>query len=665
MCANVAISQAVKGPDTTKSAVADTSRATDTLRVRFIPAIGSLRQQIDSSDEFHSSQFIWTDAQYFGNLMWKYPGFFLRDLGEPAKPGQLNAWGVDWRGIAILMDGRPMNDPITGTYNLNDIPMEFIEQVEEFSGVNAPGQSWNAAGSALNFVTRQYNTLHPITKIRYVQSPNNNLLTDGFFTQNLLGGLNFMFGFQRQVSDGRFNGVREAGSFTSPQGAIVDNWNVRTRIRYNISDRLNIALTDFYNKDINGLNGGIDQTRSPNNFDNLTAYVNSPTAQETVSRRDVTLLAIGKIFDDSTALSQVNVYYTHLQRDFANPGIDLAPLNISDSHYAEVRGVRVQQTFQASFHSTEIGMQYERSAYSTNGFYDSTQHSGNVNGSKRTVSSVFLLTSVHPVDFVSARLFARSDNYNNEIATSYGVGVSLGFLQSLKVSGGFDRSYRFPTFQESSWADSTIVRPSAIDMERHTVYSAGIEYSLGNNGQLSVTAFDRNVSRAIVFQPAATPSGNPAVRILNVPTVHTSGLTGKLNLPLGPFAFEGTLNFSHYKEEDTVKTLSPPLILSGELSYRNKFFGNALDAKFAIRSQFMDRQQGTTFIPRYMMYTENKDTTTIGRWTRLDAYVVLKLGNAYLTLSYENLFNSPYLITPVYPMPDRTLRFGVNWVFND
>jgi hypothetical protein len=78
----------------------------------------------------------------------------------------------------------------------------------------------------------------------------------------------------------------------------------------------------------------------------------------------------------------------------------------------------------------------------------------------------------------------------------------------------------------------------------------------------------------------------------------------------------------------------------------------------------MNAQHGMTINPQLMLYRENSDTT-VSSWTRLDLFAILKIGDAYITLSYENLLNANYFITPVYPMPDRTFRFGINWVFLD
>ncbi len=626
--------------------------------------MGSLRQQIDTTSQLYSGNLLWTDARYFGNVLWRLPGFFLRDLGESGKPGEFNAWGTDWRDVAVLMDGRPMNDPITGTYNLYDIPMEYIEQVEDFSGAESSPESWNASGATLNLVTYQYNTLRPITKVRYVQAPNNDLMTDGLFTQNVLRGANFLFGFQRHISDGRFNGLRVNDNAPAPQGALVDNWNVRSRLRFNASDRFNIALTYFYNKDINGLNGGIDTTQSTYIFDDVRALVNDPNGLETVSRTDVSLLAAAKLFPDSLWITQANAYYTHEFRDYKNSGSDPVPFAIADHHYAELRGVRVQQSLRSEFQTTELGLQAEHSQYASDGFFDSTAHGAPINRGKRDITSGFVQTHIHPLSLFDASGSLRFDDYGSESAPSYGVGVTFRPVSLLSFIADYGQSYRFQTFQESSWIDSTLQRPSPVRKEQHTTMRAGLKFDFGEAGELSVMAFSRKVHDAITFQSVQTPGGASAVRVVNLPDVQTQGLSASFTGQTGPLGIDATFLYTDYTVGTIASLLTPKFMGSGELYYRNKFFKDALDAKLAVRFHAMSVQQGVTFFPRYMIYAENS-SGEISAWSRLDTYVVLKIGNAYITLSFENLFNSNYYMTPVYPMPNRTLRFGVNWEFID
>jgi hypothetical protein len=46
-------------------------------------------------------------------------------------------------------------------------------------------------------------------------------------------------------------------------------------------------------------------------------------------------------------------------------------------------------------------------------------------------------------------------------------------------------------------------------------------------------------------------------------------------------------------------------------------------------------------------------------------YGTMQIGDAFLTLSWENVTDAPWLRAAVYPMPDRQFKLGVRWVFED
>ena len=144
-----------------------------------------------------------------------------------------------------------------------------------------------------------------------------------------------MIGFQRTVTVGRY------------ANADLDAWNVRTRLRYNFSDRLNISLTDFYTKAENGLNGGVDPSQSTTFFDETAAIVLNQNSRDSRSRHDVTVSAIARIFSDSSFITQSSFYYSTLEREYLNP---LA--NLDDSTITSFWGIRLQQ--QLSFHALHL-----------------------------------------------------------------------------------------------------------------------------------------------------------------------------------------------------------------------------------------------------------------------------------------------------------------------
>jgi outer membrane cobalamin receptor len=622
--------------DTTSLAHAD-STVIDSVRIRFLPGMGQIIDEVDTTNVLHQKQILWSDAKYTGDLLWKLPGFFYRDLGEAGKWGQLSAFGVDGRGIGILLDGRPMNDPVTGTYNLSDLPLEFIDHTEILSGstsILASGED----GTALNFVSRSYNSYRPLTKLRFVQDPKGTILTDALFTQNVARGLNLMIGFQRTVTVGRY------------ANADLDAWNVRTRLRYNFSDRLNIALTDFYTKAGNGLNGGVNPSQSTTLFDETSAIVFNQSARDNRSRRDVTLSAIAHIFSDSSSTTQASFYYSTLDREYFNPSN-----YIDDSTKASFRGIRFQQ--QLSFKPVHliVGGNWERRQS------DSTR---TLPSHIESEKSLFAQAELRLINIFVPSVTLRSTSLDGESTFSSGVGAKSVLADWLMLFVDASWYDRFPTIQERYWRDSTIVRTNGIVKEQHYFLQGGVNINAGPNLQLSLTGFQRTVKNAIVFQPALTMYGSPAIGISNINEIKSSGLNGRIVFSWHHFEVLGVMTLTRYIQSDTVKTLIPDVILSGEIAYRGNILFEHWDGKIGLRSQFFNRQQGMQFDPQMLSYVQYQNDL-IGRSTTIDLFMILKIGDAHISLSWNNILGTKYILAPIYPMPGRNVRLGVNWVFID
>ena len=626
-----------KSTDSTALALKDTT-AVDSVRIRFIPGMGQITGDVDSLSVLHQKQFLWSDAKVVSDIIWKLPGFFYRDLGEAGKWGQLNAFGIDGRAIGVLIDGRPMNDPVTGTYNLSDLPLEFIDHTEILSGTASTTTLSDAAGTALNFVSRSYNSYRPLTKLRFVQDSKGTLLTDGLFTQNVARGLNLMVGFSRQVTDGRFI------------NANLDAWNVRTRLRYNISDRFNISLTDFYTKAGNGLNGGVDISRSTS-LNEVGAKVVNEFSWDKRSRRDVTLSTIARIFADSSSTMQASVYYSTLEREYYNPSVRL----IDDFTQSSFWGMHLQQQFCLDSVRCTIGGSWERRE---SGF---TRVLASHLESER---SLFIQAEMRLMDIFVPSVSLRSTSVDGESSLNTGAGVKSMIADWLILFADVSWFDRFPTFQERYWSDSTFLRAREIQKEQHAFIRGGFTLQAGSNLEITLTGFQRNVKRAIVFQPAMTEGGSPAVSISNAREIAIQGINGSAVIRCHKFEVLGVLTLTHYKEVDTLKTLMPDVILAGEVSYRDTFFKDKLDAKFGVRSQFYNRQQGMQFDPQTLSYAQYY-ASIIGRSTTLDLFMILKIGDAHISLSWQNILNASYILSPIYPMPARYIRIGVNWVFLD
>ena len=632
-----------KGIDTALQVHADSTKI-DSVRIRFIPGMGQIINEVDTTNILHQKQFLWSDAKYIGDLLWKLPGFFYRDLGEAGKWGELNAFGVDGRGVAILLDGRPMNDPVTGTYNISDLPLEFIDHTEILSGSTSILAS-DENGTAMNFVSRSYNSFHPLTKLRFVQDPKGTLLTDGLFTQNVARGLNLMIGFQRTVTIGHYT------------NAALDAWNVRTRLRYNFSDRLNISLTDFYTKAGNELNGGVDPSQSTSLFDEASAGVFNRYAHDDRSRHDVTLSAIERIFSDSSSTTQTSFYYSALEREYWNP-LDYQNENyqsIDDSTKASFWGFRLQQQFLFNPIRLTVGGNLERRQS------DSTH---TLPSHIESEKSLFGQVELRFIDIFIPSVSLRSTSLDGESNLSSGIGVKSMLSDWLTLFVDASWFGRFPTMQERYWKDSIIIRTNEIQKEQHAFIQGGVNINAGSNLQLNLIGFQQTVKNAIVYRPAVTTYGSSAISVSNIDKIKSLGLNGRILFCWRHFEVFGVMTLTRYNQLDTVKSLIPDIILSGEVNYRDKFFKEKLDAKFGICSRFYNRQQGMRFDPQTLSYSQYQ-TELIGRSTTLDLFMILKISDAQISLSWNNILNAEYILAPIYPMPGRNIRLGVNWVFTD
>jgi len=621
---------------------------TDTLRGRpalptFLPAIGSLRQRLDSTDALNSSQFLWTDSKYPGDLIWRAAGIFVRELGEVGQPGQLNAFGIDGRGISLQLDGRPLNDPVTGTYNLYDIPIEYVDQIEVVTGPRSLFYSPNSPAATINFVTHQYDNVKPMTKIRYLQGPFDHILSDGIFAQNVARGLNVMVGFQRQVTDGRF-----------PNSA-YDSWNVRSRVRYNYSDRLNVWVTDFYNKSTIGFNGGIDQRQSPSIYDEVAAVVKSRGSGQTISRRDVTLGSVARLLPDSSETSHFTGYYTTVDREYRESDNPPSSPLLTDTRNSSFWGMKLRQVLAVPLGTIQLGTEFERRM---------VNESRTLGSRSETYWAAASNAALQFGDLITTDLDARLERVRDKNFLSVGVQFNRKLETWMGFSLGYSRTRRLPTLQELYWTDSTVVRSGSIGGELHSLYELGLWFQAGKTLDWRVSLFDREVSDAIVFRSISRSSAFPGVQIVGTPKVSLAGFTSSLTARAWNFELLSSLTYIREKEQDTVRFTVPRLMLTNELSYRNIFVGGHLDAKLAVRWRFMSSQDGLYFVPAMLAYTSQNDVR-VGMFSSLDLYGVAKIGDAYLTLVWENPLDVGYFETPIYPRPGRNIKLGVNWFFTD
>ncbi|MBN1397605.1 MAG: TonB-dependent receptor, partial [Bacteroidetes bacterium] len=414
-----------------------------------------------------------------------------------------------------------------------------------------------------------------------------------------------------------------------------------------ISDRLNISLTDFYTKAVNGLNGGVQKTSSKT-FDETAALVVNDDAWDKRYRRDVTLSAIARIFSDSASKTQANVYYTTSEREcYYSKSLD-------DFIQSSFWGVTLRQQVNLNFIQCTVGGSWERRKT------DSTRVLGLHSESAK---SLFAGAEIKLTEIFVPSVSVSTVSVGEENSISTGTIFRSKISEWLALSAETAWYDRFPTLQERFWTDTTFFRTGEIKKEQHSFLRGALTIRIGPAVKVNFEGFKRNIENAVIYLPSRTAAESPAVSICNIPKLKIQGFNTTLNVHLYKFELNGVLTFTDHQEADTLKNFLPDLILAGELAYRSTFFKDKLDAKFGVRSRFYNRQNGMQFDPQTLSYLHYGQM--LGRSTTLDLFAILKIGDAHLTVSWQNITDAPYLLSPIYPMQGRFWRLGVNWVFLD
>ncbi|HWP82259.1 MAG TPA: putative porin [Bacteroidota bacterium] len=617
---------------------ADTTTV-DSVRVRFIPSIGKVLGLIDTTSSLYHDQFIWTDAKYLGDLLNRLPGWFVREFGEPGQPSQSWFLGSDWRGISFLVDGRALHDPVTSTFNLYDFPIEFVDHLEVLSAGEAIALGSNTTVPTINIVTRQYNAPRPITKIRFHQGPNEHLLTDALFTQNVATATNLMIGVQRQVTDGRFS------------NASYDSWSVRARVRYNVSEKVNLALTELYTKATTGANGGVfvDSTRSI--FDERLATVHYANAREERSRHDLTFSLIAKPFADSLWLTQAALYSSTAERVFQDPG---STINQSVGTYRwSFLGGRVYQRLHHGFVTAFMGGQAEQRSISAFATFPAR---------RMNQSSIFATAEATLLSHITLSGSAKQDFYDDANLLAFGGKMTFFASEYAHASAEYSKSSRYPSLFETLLLSPISSLPP---FEKHRVTSLNLTIgSVRSSFMTTLTAFRRAIENAVMARPITSSGRYIFPQLETVRSITVQGLAVAVDVRVWKLRASGQGTYIKPYRTSSENFSLPTLTLSGELSFRDTFFQDNLDARLAFRARYAAKNRGMRFIPAYTMFVFN-DRSEIGEFATFDLYGVFKIGDALINLVWENVPDINYITTPVYPMLGRSIRLGVNWVFFD
>jgi len=619
---------------------------------RILPTrIGTLDEGLDSINFLLAKKINWIEQTSTGDILSTLPGVYVRDQQSPGAYSGVTIRGDDWRSVAFLMNGRLMNEPASGLYNLFYFSPEYLERMETITGVRAFLYGLNATGGAVNLVTKNYLANRPFSKIYFTQGPYNYQFSDGTFAQNITRDFNLSFGFQHQGNDGRFT------------NSAHDAWNVRTKMRYEPEPGFDIILSEYFTSTKTEMNGGVDvgSQITSDAFSGLVAPVLNSDTRERVFRHDLDLTLRAHVLGDTTNASTLTFYYSNNRREFRDEARSgpSRPVVEADHISSWMGGLFVQT----------LANQWQALTLRGNAELRQVEGSPTIGRRRNFIGSASAQEEIFLPHGLTIAGFARLDRYLKNSYTGIGGDVRWEFSNNFLMQAGISLSRRLPSYTELYWNGVGPQRTTAIEAEEHRLVEFGVKWKGKGEHKASITYFYKTIENPILLSTTATltsfSASFPPVFIENAgPDARTmiDGVEGTFRIGIWRLLLEGTLLYQTATTEGINEKLLPEFSARGGVFFRDKLFQDHLDLKAGLQGRVLTKHLGLTFNPEVLTYAMHNGPT-IGPASSVDFLMIAHIGDAYIHLLWQNLLDTKYFLTPYYPVEERSVRFGIAWEF--
>jgi|GEM_PF-3135909 len=547
---------------------------------------------------------------------------FLIILGFNSTPSLLYNLGVS-NSQNYLVNGADnlIND---NRFNFTSIySPENFEKIEIFSGSSAILRSDYSNGYLLNIVEINHNSSLPYTRLWLSESAGGLIGVDGIFSQNVLPNLSLTIGFKNMNSDGIYN------------NSGIKNLNYRTKLSYFINDSSTLSLSyNFYNL-FNGLNGGLDKLQSVDESNNFSTHPNDAFVNYGSNSNQ-------RLFKTDFLLTYSGIYYSNKfnLNLFTNENeYDLLLYTQSPTNNDSLINKRekfINRNSGISFSSQlELNKNY---SIDFGGKY--ILHEARTLNFEKSIFNDYSLYSILNLDFGSiviepgVRLFSKYDN------TSFVYGTNFKYILS-------EHKFRIDV---SNSEKSYLI---ANNVEKHFLGLFEYDFKYKQNHFLSSIYF-RKINNPLLINinsDEIDSNNDNYINIFGLNIFSNYKLLNKL------FYTDDYVN-TNFKLGTNFGDIEYVPQLSSQIGLNWNFSRGRSNAKIGFNYTYNTKFKPKTFVPNTGFIQQGEE---IGNSNILDVFVLIKLGHAYLKVSYKSLLGMDYYSTYLYPSSSNYLQITASW----
>jgi hypothetical protein len=599
------------------------------------------------------------DYRFTGDLLTNAPFGFNRDLGIVGQPSEVLINGLGFGKLSYLSDGISINNRLTNSYDLNLFQSESIDSIEVIPLTRGFLYGTMNNEAAVNFISNKPTLLKQYSRLKFYLAPNNEGFVDAIFSINPFKKLNTYFEITHQSTDSVY------------ANSTYSSWRIDTRLKYLLSDKINITASYKYAKSDIRLFSGVDIDSIRNNYpanqvdgilyDQLKAPVRFANRYQKTNVNDFKLQVNADLIPGSP--TELNIYYqdylTQYRQNENGVNSINAPEVIADNNDSKVIGVNLRQDLNFDFfHITSI-TGFERTGFTSPLIYGADN------------KTAFSMAGIGGLDLFDhsffPSFFIKYLNYSSESFKGAGADAVYNYNKTFKIYAGlssFEKPY-------------DIIAGFIPDKQK--ISSVDLSLSFKNDFlNLSVGYFNQSTTNALMpeIMNSVDLAKNDIALYTSLKDITLQGLNLMLDLKLWKIHFN--TNTSYYFNEQNRHDYNVPDFTSyGGVYYIDTLFHRNLKLKtgfnyssIGTRDQTIyDYERSITSNYTFDPFSSIAAKSIPSRYSptfQLDFFLAGKIQNlAIIYFVFSNMLDNNYFIVPYYPKQGRQLRFGVAWEFFD
>ncbi len=546
---------------------------------------------------------------------------------------------------SVKSNGRRVTSGDNSSFNLSLYPIENIENIEIITGAKASILSGDGTGALINFQEIIFDTKKPFVKIWIAEDVGDLISAGGVFAQNFAPNWNINFGIRNLTSDGIYRNDR------------VQLWNLHGNLKRTFGKYKTLSLSYLHSHNSKEINAGINPEFSLDQDANFSlspvdVYENFTASHQREYRHDWTLSFSGNE-EQSRINYNTQVYLTNIEYNRSLDTFGFVSKNFDDLGYqSNIIGANAEVKYKINENlKLRSGLEFSRNSISKNSFFEE---------SGLTDLALFGMASLKLSQEINIYGGARLLNKNGQNALNYGAGVD-----AFGVNLDYSLSHSsFGLIAQSIYGTGNKLSAESLISAKTRINIWNIDFLINAYHRILHSKFYGTYSYTENFQYMKYDLrwNNDASTV--------SGLALDLGyaFPLGLEISESDSLHIHFNQH--LYTTSAGLweankiVWNGKINFYWSFALGRSQGNIGTRYQILSPSCGLAFNSLARVYHGSnyaKDWT----FDYLSPYISLRLGKAYLKLSYENMLEAESYLLAWHPINEGGFRLSTNWTFSD